>query len=203
MSTVPNNPSNVLAGPARIFVGPYNFVVNPVTGTPPVAFQHTDGKPSGLQTGFTEIGFTTGPSEWSYKADKGEIVPEQTLTAVDTWAKAEMAELTFTAYERVYIAMKVAMDNIGVNIDSTGELYYAGGGSSILTTNFFSVFMSHKHRDNTGKFSWVNIYKAYSVEGIKLPFEKGKETSFKVTLKAVADVSRSGGDQLFQMKHEQ
>lgn len=195
-------PSNILAGPARIFVGAYGTAVAPVTGTPPTLFQHTSGVPSGLQTGFTEVGYTTGPATFDYKATKEEIIPEQSLIAVDVFTKEEMAQLVFTAYERVFVTLNAAFDNVGTQSDSTGDLYYAGNGTSIITPKTFTVFMSTIHRDNTAKFTWLCLYKAYSLTGIKMPFEKSKPTTYQVTMKALADVTRTLGDQVYQFKNE-
>lgn len=195
-------PANIMAGPARIFIGAYSAVVLPVTGTPPTLFQHTDGTPSGVQTGFSDIGYTIGPVTFDYKSTKEEIIPEQSLAAVDVFVKEEMAQITFNAYERTFIAMRSAFDNVGTQSDATGDLFYAGGGQSIVTPLINSVFMSVRHRDNSAKFTWCCIYKAYSMDGVKLPFEKAKATQYQVTLKALVDLTRSNGDQLLQFKHE-
>lgn len=201
---MPGIPANILAGPARIFIGTFGTAVAPVTGTPPTLFQHTAGVPSGLQSGFTEVGYTTGPVTFTYKATKVELMPEQSLAAVDVFVSEEMAQIVFTAMERTYIALHTAFDNVGTQSDTTGDFYYAGNGAAIITPLFNTVFMSTPHRDNLLKFSWACVYKAYSVDGVKLPFEKKKETTYQVTLKAVADVvtPRTVGDQLWQMKHE-
>lgn len=195
-------PSNILAGPARIFIGAYGTAVAPVTGTPPTLFQHTAGVPSGLQTGFTEVGYTTGSTAFNYKATKQEISPEQSLAPVDVFTIEEMAEVTFTAMERVFVTLKAAFDAVGSQSDATGDLYYGGNGTSILTPSTFTVFLSHLRRDNTAKFTWACIYKAYSVDGVKLPFDKKKETTYQVTMRALADVTRNAGDQLYQFKNE-
>jgi hypothetical protein len=196
------NPSNILAGPARIFIGAYGTAVAPVSGAPPVLFQHTSGVPSGLQTGFTEVGYTSGPATFTYKATKEEIIPEQSFLAVDVFTKDEVAQLVFTAYERVFVTLNAAFDNVGTQSDSTGDLYYAGNGTAIVQPKTFTVFMSTLHRDNTAKFSWVCLYKAYSMDGVKLPFEKQKATTYQVTMKCLADTTRTTGDQALQFKNE-
>lgn len=196
------NATNILVGPARIFVGTYATAVAPVSGSPPTLFAHTAGVPSGLQTGFTELGYSTGPVTITYKATKEEIMPEQSLAAVDVFVKEEMVSITFTSMERTFVTLTAAFDNVGTQADATGELYYAGNGSAIITPKLYTVFMSSIHRDNGAKFSWACVYKAYSVEGAKLPFEKAKPTTYAVTLKGLADTTRSNGDQLFQMKNE-
>lgn len=195
-------PSNILAGPARIFIGAYNSAVAPVSGTPPTLFQHTSGVPSGLQTGFTEIGYTTGPATFVYKATKEEIVPEQSLIAVDVFTKQEEASLVFTAYERQFTILKAAFDNVGSVSDGSKDLYYGGNGTTIIQPSTFTVFMSTIHRDNIAKFTYLCLYKAYSLDGVKMPFEKGKATTYQVSMKALADTTRTAGDQVYQFVNE-
>ncbi len=196
------NASNIMAGPARIFIGTYSGVVLPVSGSPPTLFQHTAGVPSGLQTGFTEIGFTTGPTTFTYKATKVELVPEQSLMAVDVFTSDEMVSVAFNAYERTYIALRSAFDAVGQVSDANKDLYYAGNGTSILTPQTFGVFFSVVHRDNLNKYTYACLYKAYQPDGFKGAFEKKKETSYTITLKGLADLTRTIGDQGFQFVNE-
>jgi hypothetical protein len=51
-------------------------------------------------------------------------------------------------------------------------------------------------RDATGKFVVSHLYQAYQAEAIKLPFQRGKETTFGVKFKGVADSTRPAGDQV-------
>lgn len=194
--------SNVLAGPARIFLGSYGTAVLPVTGAPPTLFAHTAGVPSGLQTGFTEVGYTTGDTTFDYKATKTEINPEQSLLPVDVFTSDEMSQISFTCLERVYVALNAAFDNVGTVSDANKDLYYAGNGVAILTPKIFCVYLSHVHRENTAKFSYACIYKAYSADGVKMPFSKTKASQYQVTLKALADTTRTLGDQAFQFVNE-
>jgi hypothetical protein len=194
--------ANIMAGPARIFIGAYGVAVNPVSGTPPTLFAHTAGVPSGLQTGFSEVGYTTGPATFETKVTKVEIMPEQVLMAVDIFAKDEIAQLQFTAYERVYATLKAAFDSVNQVSDGSKDLYYSGGGTSIIQPSTFSVFMSVIHRDNLAKFTYACLYHAYSMDGAKMPFEKGKPTQYQVTFKALLDQTRSAGDQGYQFVHE-
>ena len=192
----------IIASPARLFIGTYSGVVLPVTGAPPTLFQHTAGVPSGLQTGYTEVGYTTGDATFEYKATKEEISPEQSLIAVDVFTKEEMAQVTFTAMERTYNTLKVAFDNIGTVSDANKDLYYGGNGLSIVAPLTVSLFLSSLHRDNTAKYSFLCLYKAYSVDGVKLPFNKAKATTYQITIKALADTTRTQGDQVFQLVNE-
>lgn len=196
------NSANILAGPARIYIGTYGTAVAPVSGTPPTLFQHTAGVPSGLQTGYTEVGYTTGPCTFDYKATKTLIDVEQSLAPVDAFIPSEMVQVQFNAYERVFVALKAAYDNVATVSDSTGDLYYGGNAQTEFTPSYFTLFFSHVHRDNAAKFSWACLYKGVSMDGVKLPFEKAKALQYTVTIQAIADTTRSLGDQLFQMKNE-
>ena len=51
-------------------------------------------------------------------------------------------------------------------------------------------------RDVTGKFVVSHLYQAYQAEAIKLPFQRGKETTYAVKFKAIADSGRPAGDQV-------
>jgi hypothetical protein len=51
-------------------------------------------------------------------------------------------------------------------------------------------------RDVTGKFVISHLYQAYQAEAIKLPFQRGKETTYGVKFKGVADTTRLAGDQV-------
>ena len=194
--------SNVLAGPARIFIGTYGVAVPPVSGTPPALFQHTAGVPSGLQTGFTEIGFTEGPVEFAYKATKIEINPEQAYMPVDVFLSEEMAEIKFKSMERTYNTLLASFDNVGTITDANKDLFYFGGGTQIITAKLYTVMFSSAHRDNGAKYGIGCLYKAYTVEGVKLAFTKTAPSTYEVTLRGLADVTRTAGDQGGQFFHE-
>lgn len=51
-------------------------------------------------------------------------------------------------------------------------------------------------RDATGKYVVSHLYQAYQAEAIKLPFQRGKETTYGVKFKGIADSTRSAGDQV-------
>ena len=60
----------------------------------------------------------------------------------------------------------------------------------------FGVAVISPRRDATGKFVVAHLYRAYQSEALKLPFQRGKETSYTVKFKGIADSSRSAGDQV-------
>ena len=68
-----------------------------------------------------------------------------------------------------------------------------GGILSIPKT---SVAVISPRRDATGKFVVSQLYSAYQAEAIQLPFQRGKETTYKVKFEGLADGSRAAGDQV-------
>jgi len=66
----------------------------------------------------------------------------------------------------------------------------------IIPVPKLGVAVVSPRRDVTGKFVVSHLYQAYQAEAVKLPFQRGKETTFGVKFKAVADSSRPAGDQV-------
>jgi hypothetical protein len=58
----------------------------------------------------------------------------------------------------------------------------------------YSVLLISKRKDQTLKFVVSQIYRAYQKETVKLPFQRGKETTYKITFQAIADLNRPVGD---------
>ena len=58
----------------------------------------------------------------------------------------------------------------------------------------FSVLLISKRKDQAAKFVVSQIYRAYQKETVKLPFQRGKETTYKITFQAIADLNRPVGD---------
>ena len=68
-----------------------------------------------------------------------------------------------------------------------------GGTMAIPKT---SVAVISPRRDSTGKFVVSQLYSSYQAEAIQLPFQRGKETTYKVKFEGLADASRAAGDQV-------
>ena len=58
----------------------------------------------------------------------------------------------------------------------------------------FSVLLISKRKDQTSKFVISQVYRAYQKETVKLPFQRAKETTYKLTFQAIADLNRPLGD---------
>jgi hypothetical protein len=66
----------------------------------------------------------------------------------------------------------------------------------IIPVPKMGVAVISARRDVTGKFVVSHLYQAYQAEAIKLPFQRGKETTFAVKFKGIADSTRPTGDQV-------
>ena len=51
-------------------------------------------------------------------------------------------------------------------------------------------------RDASSKFVVSQLYSAYQAEAIQLPFQRGKETTYKLKFEGLADPARAAGDQV-------
>jgi hypothetical protein len=70
-------------------------------------------------------------------------------------------------------------------------------GSKATMTYPLIVLCSRK-RTGTGYYL-LSVYQVYSMDGASINFERRRETQNKVTMKALADLTRPVGDQLFQL----
>jgi hypothetical protein len=59
-----------------------------------------------------------------------------------------------------------------------------------------SVAVVSPRRDAASKYVVSQLYQAYQAEAIQLPFQRGKETTYKVKFDGLADPTRIAGDQV-------
>ena len=181
-------------------------------GTPPTAGTDpndpTGGTPSVLNSmttnyaaptsGGTYVGFTNGPATLTYRPTFYMVETEQTLGEVLATPTAEETTLAFTMLEATYLNFSNAF-NQGTTRTVVGppaqNAVYVGSKGTFSTK--LLVMMSRKI-SGTGYYI-LTIYKAYSMEGATLNFERRAETRIAVTMKSLADTTRPIGDQLFQI----
>ncbi len=188
------NAAKIHGNTARIFVG----VTAPTTGLPPTLLTHTNGVPG---TG-TEVGYTEDEAQIRYKAEKQAIPAEQALANVDVMTVSEMAEIEVTVKEHTYATLQRAFDNVGTVSDGSKDLFYMGGGTSILQPRTECVVLTSRQRNAPTKFIVLVLYKAYCEEGYVTGYTKKKEAVYKLKFVGLADGSRSDGDQLGQFFFE-
>lgn len=188
------DPNKIHIGMARIFLN----ATAPATGTPPTMVTHTSGVPS---TG-TEVGYTNGPSTFTYKTVKQEVEAEQSLNPVDVFITKEECMLEFTAMEHVYNTLKTAFDVAGSVNDASKMLFYAGDAVGLTSVTTQCVILTSRIRSAPTKFEVLAIYRAYNVEGMVVAYNRTGVAVYKITLKALVDPDRAEGDRLFQWYRE-
>lgn len=187
-------PNRIHVGPARIFAG----VTAPASGAPPTFLAHTAGVPA---TG-TEIGLTNGDTVFTYEAKKNEIQAEQFYAGVDVYLTQESAKVTFMAQESTVVALKASFDSIGQFSDGTKDAFYAGSGSGAFTCLKQTIVLTARQRVNTAKYILIMLYVAYPSKGLNYPFARTKPAMTAVEFTALADVTRTAGDCMFQFQYE-
>lgn len=182
------NAAKIHGNTARIFVG----VTAPTTGLPPTLLTHTNGVPGSG----TEVGYTEDEAQIRYKAEKQAIGAEQALANVDVMAVSEMAEIEVTVKEHTYATLQRAFDNVGTVSDGSKDLFYFGGGTSILTPRTECVVLTSRQRNAPTKFIVMVLYKAYCEEGYVTGYTKKKEAVYKLKFVGLHDGARNDGDTL-------
>jgi hypothetical protein len=182
------NEAKVHAGPCRIFAG----VTAAASGTPPTYTTHTDGVPG---TG-TEVGLTEGDAKFKYKLLQGKIEPEQSLAAVGLYAIGEDASLTFVVMEQTYFTLQQAFNNVGKESVAGGVAFWFGGGTSVLAPTISTIMLTSRQRNAPTKFIITQLYKAGTMDGFELAFKKKGHSVYQVTYEALADLTRTAGDQV-------
>ncbi len=188
------DPNKIHIGMARIWLN----ATAPATGTPPTLMSHTNGVPASG----TEVGYTNGPSTFTYKTTKQEVEAEQSLNPVDVFITREECMLEFTAMEHVYNTMKTAFDVATSVNDSTKILFYGGDAVGLASVTTQCVVLTSRIRTAPTKYEVLSIYRAYNLEGFVVAYNRTGVATYKVTLKALVDPERTEGDRLFQWYRE-
>jgi hypothetical protein len=191
--------NKVHIGMGRIFLD----VTAPATGVSPTPGPTpTPIDSDGAPTSGTEVGYTNGPSTFTYKQTKQEVDAEQSLNPIAVFTTNEEVMLEFNAMEHTYNTLKVAFDNVGSLSNSTRDFFWAGDSVGLADVLTRCVVLTSRVRGASSKFEVVTIYKAYNVEGVVIPYGKTSVAMYKVTLKGLVDPNRAVGDRLCQWYRE-
>jgi hypothetical protein len=150
----------------------------------------------------SDIGATQGDTIFSYQNTKKEIEIEQSLAPVKVLTITEITSIEFTALEHTYTTLQWAIDNVGKEDVAGGRAFYFGNGSSILIPTTGCVMVTSMQPDAPTKFIIGVLYKCYIGDAWKMPFRRAGESTFKVTLKGLADLTRNLGDQVGYVRVE-
>ena len=159
------------------------------TGTP------TQGSP--VFAGATDgaITLAVGPKLDSVSADQVAAPVDVVMTG-----EAESIEVTMMQSDLANLKNFVMNGVFSTGTDSglpAGAQNYEeisfGGVMPIPKT---SVAVISPRRDQTGKFVVSQLYQAYQAQAVQLPFQRGKQTTYKVKFEGLADPTRVAGDQV-------
>jgi hypothetical protein len=131
-----------------------------------------------------------------------EIGSDQDTLPIDAvvTAEADMISATLKESDMAKLQLIIPHGTYSTGTDAnlpTGEQAYeeiAFGGLPPAGVPKFGVLLISKRKDQANKFVVSQIYRAYQKTATKLPFQRGKETTFKVDFQAIADLNRPVGD---------
>jgi hypothetical protein len=131
-----------------------------------------------------------------------EINADQVAGPVDVVMTGEAASIEVTLKEsdlaklKYYIVHGTFTTGTDTNLPSGSQTYeeIAFGGTIAIPKT--SVAVISPRRDSAGKFVVSQLYQAYQAEAVQLPFQRGKETTYKVKFAGLADPTRAVGDQV-------
>lgn len=194
--------ANIRVGAGRVYMG----VTPPALG---VALTVTNGVPA---TG-TEVGLTEGEAVFTYEVTYFESMAEQSLATVAVFATEEAAQLEFTMKEysqaniNDFLAAMVQTANVAapgdavtMDIHEGGRILGIAAGAGEVTLQ--AVVLVAPIPNTSGvdqRYTYVLLHQAYQSESAAVRYTKSTDSMLKVTMKAVADLSRGDFGTLFQI----
>jgi hypothetical protein len=147
-------------------------------------------------------GATEGATTVGLSPKLEEINADQVAAPIDVvmTGEAESIEITLKESDLAKLKHFIVHGSFSTGTDTglpAGAQAYEeisfGGIMSIPKT---SIAVISARRDTSSKFVVSQLYSAYQAEAIQLPFQRGKETTYKVKFVGLADPARSAGDQV-------
>lgn len=181
-------------GPGRLWLG----VSVPTSGNRLVI--DSGGNPTAGTPLFA--GATDGAATMVLTPKLTEITADQVTGPVDVVMTGEAASIEVTLKESDLAKLKnyIVHGSFSTGTDSSlpaGSQSYEeisfGGLMAIPKT---SVAVISARRDAAGKFVVTQLYQAYQAEAVQLPFQRAKETTYKIKFEGLADPARAVGDQV-------
>lgn len=197
------NVNNIHIGQGEVWVGGTAPTAgtdpnDPTAGTPSVVNAMTTNY-AAPNTGGTYVGFTNGAATLQYRPTYYMVETEQAFSEVVTIPTNEEASLAFNMLEVGYTNLATAIGQGTTRVVTPGPPAYDAiyvGSKAVVSTKV--VTLLSRKRSGTGYYI-ATIYQAYSMEGANINFERRAEMRIPTTMRALADVTRPIGDQLFQL----
>jgi hypothetical protein len=153
-----------------------------------------------LAPAYLYAGALEGVTDLDIGAKVEETTADQETLPIDAVMTGEVDSIAVTLKESDCAKLQILIPH-GTYAAGTDSALPAGAQSyeeiafgGLKPVPKFSVLLISKRKDQTAKFVISQIYRAYQKETVKLPFQRGKETTYKVTFQAIADLNRPVGD---------
>ncbi len=202
------NAANVRVGAGRVYMGT----------TPPTAGQHINIPGTGIPSTGTEVGLTEGEAVFTYEVTYFEVMAEQSLAAVEVFATEESAQLEFTMKEYVqaniedfFVSMlATSVDAVPttpgtpfVDIYEGGRILGLAAGAGEVTLQSVVLVAPIPNTSSVAqRYTYIMLFQAYQSEAAAARYTKAGDTMLKVTMKAIADLTRADTSTLFQVAIE-
>ncbi len=192
-------PSNVDA--TKIHQGPGKLWLNvnlPATGSRLVI--NAAGEPTAGTPFFA--GATEGAATVVLSPKFDPVTADQVGAPIDVvmTGEAEAIEVTLKESDLAKLKYFIAHGSFSSGTDSNlpagSQAYEEISFGGIISVPKSSVAVISPRRDALGKYVVSQLYLAYQAEAIQLPFQRGKETTYKVKFEGLADSTRPLGDQV-------
>jgi hypothetical protein len=131
-----------------------------------------------------------------------EINADQVAGPIDVVMTGEAASIEVTLKEsdlaklKYYVAHGAFTTGTDASLPAGSQTYEEISFGGILAIPKTSVAVISPRRDAAAKFVVSQLYQAYQAEAVQLPFQRAKETTYKVKFQALADATRAAGDQV-------
>ena len=131
-----------------------------------------------------------------------EVNADQVAGPIDVIMTGEAASVEVTLKEsdlaklKYYIVHGAYTTGTDTSLPAGSQTYEEISFGGILAIPKTSVAVISPRRDAASKYVVSQLYQAYQAEAIQLPFQRGKETTYKVKFQALADATRAAGDQV-------
>jgi hypothetical protein len=192
-------PSNVDA--TKIHQGPGKLWLNvsvPANGSRLVI--NAAGEPTAGTPIFA--GATEGAATVVLSPKLEQITADQVAAPIDVIMTGEAESIEVTLKEsdlaklKNFITHGTFSSGTDPNLPSGAQVYEEIAFGGILPVPKTSVAVISPRRDASGKFVVSQLYQAFQSEAVQLPFQRGKETTYKVKFEGLGDASRQVGDQV-------
>jgi len=147
---------------------------------------------AGALEGVTEVNLA--PKLEAIQADQETLPVDVVMTG-----EAESISVTLKESDAVRLGLTVPHATYASGTDTglpAGAQDYeeiAFGGLPPAGIAKYGVLFISKRKDQAAKFIVTQLYRAYQKDSVKLPFQRGKETTYKIEFDCIADVNRPAG----------